>query len=105
MAIKKIGDFDLIFCGRQASDWDAGQVGSGIAAILGIPIVTLARKVEVIGNKVRVERVILDGYEVVQVPLPALVTVSNELGEARLPPSMGLWLPDKRYLLFGNRRI
>ena len=45
-AIKKIGEFDLIFCGRQASDWDAGQVGSGIAELLGIPSVTLARKVD-----------------------------------------------------------
>src|SRR3990170_4297380 len=47
MAIKKIGAFDLVFCGRQASDWDAGQVGSGIAEILGIPSVTIARKVTV----------------------------------------------------------
>jgi len=84
-AIKKIGEVDLIFCGRQASDWDAGQVGSAIAEILGIPSVTVAKKVEVTNGKARVERVTSDGYEIVEVPLPALITVSNELGEARYP--------------------
>ena len=44
--IKKIGRYDLIICGRQASDTDAGQVGSGVAEILGIPSITVAQKVE-----------------------------------------------------------
>src|SRR3972149_6252790 len=82
-AIKKLGEFDLIFCGRQAADWDAGQVGSGMAEVLGIPSVTVARKVEVSDGKIRVERVLADGYEVIESPMPALVTVSNELGEPR----------------------
>ena len=43
-AIKKIGEYDIIFCGRQAADWDSGQVGSGIAEILGLPSITLAKK-------------------------------------------------------------
>ncbi len=47
MAIKKIGDYDLILCGREASDWNAGQVGSGIAEILGLPSATLAKKIDV----------------------------------------------------------
>lgn len=85
MAIKKIGDYDLILCGRQASDWDGGQVGSGIAEMLGIPIVTVAQQIDVTDGKARVERVTGDGYEVVETPLPALVTVSNELGEPRYP--------------------
>ena len=82
-AIKKIGEYDLIFTGRQAADWDAGQVGSGIAEILGIPSVTIARKVELSDSKVRVERVVSDGYEVIEAPMPALITVSNELGDLR----------------------
>ena len=45
-AIRKIGQYDLIFCGRQAADWDSGQVGSGIAEILGLPQVTIAKKIE-----------------------------------------------------------
>ncbi len=91
LAIKKIGKYDLIFCGRQASDWDSGQVGSGIAEILGLPCVTIARKVEIIdGNKARVERIVGDGIEVVEVSLPAVITVSNELGAARYPTIKGI---------------
>ncbi len=90
MAIKKIGQYDLIFCGRQAADWDSGQVGSAIAEILGLPSVTLARKVEVTDGKARVERVTADGYEVVETSLPALITVSNELGETRYPTIKGI---------------
>ena len=90
MAIKKVGKFDLIFCGRQASDWDSGQVGSAIAEILGLPSVTIAKKVEAADGKVKVERVTADGYEVVEVTLPALITVSNELGAARYPTIKGI---------------
>lgn len=82
-AIMKIGAYDIIFTGRQAADSNAGVVSSGIAEILGIPSITVARKVEVNDSKVMVERVISDGYEVLEAPLPALVTVSNELGELR----------------------
>jgi len=90
MAIKKIGEYDLIFCGRQAADWDSGQVGSGIAEILGLPNVTLAKKIDITDGKARVERVTADGFEVVEVSLPALITVSNELGEARYPTIRGI---------------
>ncbi|MBE9501152.1 MAG: electron transfer flavoprotein subunit beta/FixA family protein [Dehalococcoidia bacterium] len=84
-AIKKIGEYDLILTGRQAADTNAGQVGSGIAEILAIPSVTVAQKVELVDGKVRVERVVLDGYEVVEAPLPCLITVSHELGDLRSP--------------------
>jgi electron transfer flavoprotein beta subunit len=90
MAIKKIGKFDLVFCGRQSADTDAGQVGAGIAEILGLPSVTVAKKVEAMDGKARVERVVSDGYEVVEVSLPALITVSNELGAARYPTIKGI---------------
>ncbi len=90
MAIKNIGDYDLVLCGREASDWNAGQVGSGIAEILGLPSVTLAKKIEVTDGKARVERVTEDGYEIVEVSLPALITVSNEIGEPRYPTIKGI---------------
>ena len=90
MAIKKIGQFDIIFCGRQAADTDAGQVGSAIAEILGIPQVTLAKKIEVTDGKAKVEKVTADGYDVVEVTLPALITVSNELGEPRYATIKGI---------------
>jgi electron transfer flavoprotein beta subunit len=84
-AIRKTGKYDLILCGRQASDTDAGQVGSGIAEILKIPGITAACRVEPGDGKVMVERVVSDGTEEVEAPLPALVTVSSELGELRYP--------------------
>ena len=96
MAIKKIGEYDLIFCGRQAADWDAGQVGSGIAEILGLPSVTLAKKIDITDGKARVERVTADGYEVIEVSLPALITVSNELGEPRYPTIRGIMAAKKK---------
>jgi len=96
MAIKKIGAYDLIFCGRQSSDWDAGQVGLGIAEILGIPAVTLVRKVEVKDGKAKVERVIPDGYEVVEVTLPAVITVTSELGALRYAALKGIMAAAKK---------
>ena len=82
-AISKLGQYDLILTGRQAADTNAGVVGSGIAEILDISCVTVVRKVELNDGKVRVERVISDGYEVIETSLPCLITVGNELGELR----------------------
>jgi electron transfer flavoprotein beta subunit len=62
----------------------------GIAEVLGLPSVTLARKIEVTDGKARVERVTDDGYEVISVALPAVITVSNELGEPRYPTIKGI---------------
>jgi electron transfer flavoprotein beta subunit len=95
-AIKKIGEFDLVLCGRQAADWDSGQVGSGIAEFLGVPSVTLAKKIEIADGKAKVERVIPDGYQVLEVALPAVVTVSNELGEPRYATLKGIMAAAKK---------
>ncbi|MEE8471247.1 MAG: electron transfer flavoprotein subunit beta/FixA family protein [Dehalococcoidia bacterium] len=95
-AIKKIGEFDLILCGRQAGDFDAGQVGLGIAEILGIPSVTPIQKIELTDGKAKVQRVITDGYELVEVSLPALMTVSNELGEPRYATLKGIMAAGKK---------
>ena len=89
-AIGRIGEFDLVICGRQASDWDNAQVPLGIAELLGLPCVTVAQKVEVDGGTVTAERVLSGGYEVVEADMPALVTVSNELGEPRYPTLRGI---------------
>jgi len=95
MAIKKAGDYDLILCGREASDTNAGQVGSGIAEILGLPSVTLVKKIEIVDGKAKVERKSDDGYEVMEVSLPAVLTVSNEIGEARYPTIKGIMAAKK----------
>ena len=82
-AIKKIGEYDLILTGRQAGDWDSGQVGLILAEVLGIPSISLARSIKIKDNSVVVEKLVPVGYEVVEAGLPALVTVSNEVGELR----------------------
>lgn len=84
-AIKKLGDVDAVFCGRQSADWDMGQVGLGIAEVLGWPAAIIAKDVKVEDGKMVVQRVLADGFETVKMPLPAVVTVSNELGEPRYP--------------------
>ena len=82
-AIKAIGHFDLILAGRQAADWDAGIVGCGLAQLLRVPLVTFAKSVQAVDAHIVVERVLDDGTEVVQAPMPCVVTISNELGEPR----------------------
>ncbi len=90
MTIKKLGQYDIILCGREASDTNAGQVGPGIAEILGLPCVTLAKKIDVLDGKTKVARMTAEGYEVVDVSLPAVITVSNEIGEPRYPTIKGI---------------
>jgi len=89
-AIQKVGNFDLILCGREAADWGEGLVGSILAEILSLPLVTLAESIEVSGGKVHIKRVTLGGYQVFAVPTPAVVTVSDEAGRPRLPSGWGI---------------
>lgn len=90
-AIKKIKDFDLIICGKQASDGDTAQVGPGISAHLDIPQVTYVKKIEEVKDKsMRVERMLEEGYEIIETPLPALLTVVKEINEPRLPSLKGM---------------
>lgn len=89
-AIQKVGDYNLILCGRQAADWDEGLVGSIIAENLSLPLVSLAKDIEVIGGELRVKRMTFEGYQLYAVPTPALVTVSNEVGQPRLPSAWGI---------------
>ena len=73
LALRKIGDFDLILCGNQASDGDTGQVGPGIAAHLDLPQVTYVRKIEAIDDKhVVAERLLESGSGVIDASLPTL---------------------------------
>ena len=95
-AIKKIGEYDIVFCGRQEADWDAGQVGQGVAEIIGVPSITAIKKIEVQDGKAVVERVLADGYETIEVSLPLLVTVSNEIGEPRYATLKGIMAAAKK---------
>jgi electron transfer flavoprotein beta subunit len=103
-AIRKIGAYDLILCGREAADTDAGQVGLGIAEILGIPSVSLARKVEVEDKHIKVERVTPTGYETIELSLPALVTVSSEAGTLRTASLKGIMEAQKKPVTIWNAK-
>ena len=73
---KKIGKIDLILCGRQAIDGDTAQVGPQLAEKLGLPQVSYVEEVEELSKKkVRARRAIEGGYEIVEAPIPALMTV------------------------------
>jgi electron transfer flavoprotein beta subunit len=89
-AIRKIGDYDLILAGRQASDTDAGQVHLGIAELLDLPTVIPAISIEANGDTLRVNRIGEDGHQVIEVKTPAMVIVSSEIGEPRYPPLRGI---------------
>lgn len=81
--IKKIGNFDLIFAGRQAIDGDTAQVGPQIAEKLGIPQVTYVKDFKIEDDYVIVQRALEDGYETLKVKLPCLLTAIKELNEPR----------------------
>jgi electron transfer flavoprotein beta subunit len=89
-AVQKIGNVDLIICGKQAADGDTAQVGPGIAARLDIPQITCVKKIEKIENKsILAQRMTEEGYEVVEAPLPCLITVVKEINEPRMPSLKG----------------
>jgi electron transfer flavoprotein beta subunit len=88
---KETGGFDLVICGKQASDGDTAQVGPGISSVLDIPQVTYVKKIEEIkDNKVRVERMSEEGFDIIEVPLPALFTVVKEINVPRIPSLKGI---------------
>jgi len=88
--IEKIGPFDLILCGKQAVDGDTAQVGPGIAERLALPYVTWVRKIEAIQDgRIIVQRLMDDGYDRLELPLPGLLTVVKEINEPRVPSLKG----------------
>ena len=88
--LEKIGEYDLVFCGKQAVDGDTAQVGPEMAEHLGVPFVGFVRKIrEVRPGFITVERMTDEGGEVVESPLPAVVSVVKEINEPRLPSLRG----------------
>ena len=87
--VEHIGGAELVLCGRQASDDDQGVVPALMGEALNMPVVTIARAIEVTSDTVRVTRVTPDAEEIVEADLPAIVTISNELGQPRYPTTAG----------------
>lgn len=84
--VRSLGGADLVLCGRQASDDDQGVVPGMLGEMLGMPVLTIARSLEMAGPEaVKVTRVTPNGDEVVRATCPAVVTISNELGQPRYP--------------------
>jgi electron transfer flavoprotein beta subunit len=96
-AIRKLGDFDLIVAGERATDGDTGQVGPGIAAWLDLPLATYVAAIPRFepapagarGRELTVERLVEEGYQVLDLPMPALLTVVKEVAAPRLPTLRG----------------
>lgn len=96
-AIKKLGKYDLVLCGKQAIDGDTAQVGPGIAEWLNIPQVTFAVNIMIetchgmsVPKTAKVERMLEEANEVVEVPLPAVLTVVKQINEPRMPSLRGM---------------
>jgi electron transfer flavoprotein beta subunit len=101
MQIKKMGEFDLIICGKQAIDGDTGQVGPELAEFLGIPQICYVRHLEMDegGKHVIAHRGTDDGHDVVKAKLPVLITADKGLNEPRLPNIMGIMKAKKKPLV------
>lgn len=89
-AIEKLGEFDLVICGKQAIDGDTAQVGPGLATRLDIPFVSCVQKLrEATDTSIIVERMMDDGFDVLNVPYPALLTVVKNVNVPRVPSLKG----------------
>ncbi|MEM2123586.1 MAG: hypothetical protein QXE79_08130, partial [Candidatus Bathyarchaeia archaeon] len=85
-AIRKLGGFDLIICGMKTTDGDTAQVGPELAEELGIPHVAYVNGIrELTEDYMIVEKLVEDGFEIIKVPLPCLITVTKGINEPRLP--------------------
>ena len=87
--IRKIGAFDLVICGKQAIDGDTAQVGPGVSEFLNIPQVTFAVGVEINNGVMKVNRLLEETNEIVEVKLPALITVVKQMNTPRMPSFKG----------------
>ena len=97
MAIERIGEYDLVLCGLQAADWDAGQVGLGIAEILKLPAASYVTRLEPGDGRVRARRVVENGHELLELPTPCLLTVASDESLApRIAPLPGIIKAKKR---------
>jgi len=82
--------FDLIICGTESTDGSSGAMPAQLAELLGLPLLSFAKKLEVSNGKAVIDRQTDEGYDVVEAPLPAVVTVTGGINEARYPALRGI---------------
>ena len=97
--VKKLGQFDLILCGEASIDSFSAQIGPRLAERLNMPLVLYVRKLSLEGNVVTVERTLEDSYETVKAKTPALLTVTKELNEPRIPSLMAIMKASKKEVI------
>ncbi|MBI3988684.1 MAG: electron transfer flavoprotein subunit beta/FixA family protein [candidate division NC10 bacterium] len=96
-AIKKIGTVDLVLCGCESADWGHRTVGPLLAEELGIFCVTFATRIEPKGDRIILRKVVEDGYELIEAPLPLLVTItSDETNVPRYPKVKDIMLAARK---------
>ena len=86
LALKKIGKFDLILCGKETADAWTGQVGPQLAEFMNLPQLTYATEIESDGRAVRIKQKLDDRHRILESPLPALVTLERHANRPRIPP-------------------
>jgi electron transfer flavoprotein alpha/beta subunit len=96
--IKKLGHYDLILCGMEATDGNTGQVGPEVAEHLGIPQLTYIEKFEIKEDIVEARRMLEGGYEKLKVKLPALLTITNTANEPGSTTFSGIIKAVKKYI-------
>ncbi|MDO5021780.1 MAG: electron transfer flavoprotein subunit beta/FixA family protein [Eubacteriales bacterium] len=105
-AIRSVGDFDLILCGKQTTDGDTAQVGPAIAEHLGIPHAAWVSRIEIKEKGVIAEQQLQDAVETVYMPFPCLVTVEKDIFTPRLPSlKLAKNVADKPIEIFGLERF
>ena len=95
-ALRKLGPFDLILCGEASVDSFSAQVGPRLAERLNLPLITYVKKLTLEGDTITVERNLEDSYETVKAKTPALLTVTKELNEPRIPSLMAIMKASKK---------
>src|SRR5260370_12335823 len=78
--------YDVIICGTESTDGSSGAVPAQLAELLGLPLLSFAKKLEVVGGKAVIDRQTDDGYDVVEAPLPAALTLTHRTHNAPYPP-------------------
>ena len=104
-AIKKIGQFDLVLCGKQSIDGETGQVGPQLAEALGLPFVSLVNKIEELGQGfIKVMRMSEEGHQLIEMTLPGVINVVKEINVPRLPSLRGMMAAKKSKISVWNAK-
>ncbi len=104
-AIRKIGQFDLVLCGKQSIDGETGQVGPQLAEALGLPFVSLVNKIEELGQgHIKVMRMSEEGHQLIEMTLPGVISVVKEINVPRLPSLRGMMAAKKAKIAVWNAK-